>query len=36
MGIVSCNSHKQESIIDDLFNVDEGVHTVCRAFYIKL
>ena len=30
--IVSYNSHKQESIIDDLFNIDEGIHTVSGAF----
>ena len=35
IGIVSCNSHKQETIIDDLFNIDEDIHTVSREFYIK-
>ena len=35
IAMVSCNSHKQESIIDDLFNIDECIHTVSRAFYIK-
>ena len=31
--MVSCNSHKQESIIDDLLNVDEGIYTVWSVLY---
>ena len=35
IGMVVCTEHQQDTIVDDLFKVGEGVHIVSTAFYAK-